>query len=73
MANRTYESLPVQRNARKTLFRQARLGLRPAPAQPSVGDMVLAISSAAAIKNGWSSSPDGLVVALRNSWSARKD
>lgn len=73
MPNDTFQSVPVNRNARKRLFRQARLGTRPAPVQPNIGDAVNAVSAAAAFKGGWTSSTDDGVVAVRDSWAARKD
>lgn len=73
MASQTYNAPPVKRAARKKFFNRARMGSRPARTQPDIGDAFHAVSAAAAIKDGWSSSTDPAVVALRNAWNARKD
>ena len=73
MANDVFQSIPINRNARKRMFRNARLGTRPAPIQPNIGDAVHAISATAALKDGWTSSTDDFPVTVRGAWSDRKD
>jgi hypothetical protein len=72
MANDTFNTIPVSRNARKRLFRQARLGTRPTPVTPNIGDAVETIAAAAAFKDGWTSSADSFATTVRGSWADRK-
>jgi len=70
----TYTSIPVNRNARKALFRAARLGTRPAPPSSfSVGDAVEAVSVAAAYKDGWEGSSSNPALTVRAAWADRKN
>jgi len=68
----TYHSVPVNRNARRRIMRTARLGARPAPSAPNVGDAVRAIDSVRAIVSGWDASTDPLPTTVRTAWAARE-
>ena len=68
----TFESIPVNRNVRKRLFRSARMGTRPAPVIPDIGDAVKTITAAAAYKDGWQGSTNEPSNTTRTSWNTAK-
>jgi hypothetical protein len=72
MANDTFQKTPVNRNVRRRLFRAARLGTRPVPVVPNIGDAVKAVDAVAAYKTGWKLSPDNPAVVVNAAWANRK-
>jgi hypothetical protein len=68
----TFESVPVNRNARRLFFRNARLGTRPVAAVPDYGDALRTVDAAKAYKSGWDSSGADFPVTVRTAWAARK-
>ena len=68
----SFAAIPINRNARKKLFRAARLGTRPAPVIPEIGDAVKAIAAAAAYKDGWEDDTNNPATTVVTSWQAAK-
>lgn len=83
MANDVFQKTPVNRNARKRLFRAARLGTRAVPETPNIGDAMKAVDVAKAFKDGWEASTADFPVTVRGTaptspgtgtgWAGRKD
>lgn len=72
MPRNTFASVPTNRGARKKIFRTARLGQRPAPVIPDIGNALKTISVAGAYKDGWQDSPANPAVTVRAAWNDRK-
>jgi hypothetical protein len=68
----SFEKIPVNRNARKKHLRSARLGSRPVPVVPEIGDAAKVISAAAAFKTGWEDSTAEPSATVRAAWAAAK-
>jgi hypothetical protein len=64
----TYSTIPVNRNARKKHFRAARMGSRPSPVIPNIGDAAHAVSAAKAYKDGWESNTEKPATTIRSAW-----
>jgi hypothetical protein len=69
----SFETIPINRNARKKMFREARKGTRPSPGGLDAGDAARAISAAAAYKSGWESAQHEPARTIRAAWNAAKD
>ena len=68
-----FETIPVNRNVRKRLFRAARLGARPQPFIPNIGDAAKAVDVVAAYKAGWDSSAAEPARTVKAAWAERKN
>jgi hypothetical protein len=66
----TFEGIPTNRNVRKRLHREARLGARPVPISANIGDAVHAVTAAAALKDGWEDSTAEPSATIRTAWTA---
>lgn len=69
----TFASIPVNRNARKKLFRAARRGTRPTPETPNIGNAVKCVSVAAAYKDGWEDDTNNPAATVIASWQGAKE
>ena len=67
----SFASVPVNRNARRSILREARLGTRSVPPVIDYGDALEALDAARAYKQGWQSSTQDFPAVVRASWAAR--
>jgi hypothetical protein len=67
----TFSSVPPNRNARRAIFREARLGTRPKAAAIDYGEALRAVDAARAYKEGWQTSTQDFPQVVRTAWAGR--
>lgn len=67
----TFPSVPQNRNARRVILREARLGTRPRAAAINHGEALRVLDAARAYKEGWQTSTQDLPQVIRVAWAAR--
>jgi hypothetical protein len=68
-----FTSVPSNRNARRRFMRAARLGTRPVPATPNIGDAAKAVDTVRAIAAGWTASTDPFPTTVKSTWATRTE